>query len=262
MIDREGKLAAAAKAAEATAAAAAAVGGNADGTVPGSATGPMPGQGKKKATTKNLKKGKKEAEQPTAPRARPLLTLAGSRIEFFVNGDRLGPAYEDIYDFLPLPPLVPQILPGSKRHHDSAKDALHDDGTLGYYPMISCFGRGKVRCNFGPKWIRPPPGGLPEGTRAMIERWDEFRSEELAQDIKDEQEAAERLTKELAEEAARRAVAERKAADKAQKVKKAAAAKSKKSSASATPTPRQDASTGYRRGWCKDRACQQPLGQC
>jgi len=27
-----------------------------------------------------------------------------------------------------------------------------------YYPAVSCYGGGRVRANFGPTWLKPPPG--------------------------------------------------------------------------------------------------------
>ena len=27
-----------------------------------------------------------------------------------------------------------------------------------YYPAVSCYGGGRVRANFGPNWLKPPPG--------------------------------------------------------------------------------------------------------
>ena len=119
---------------------------------------------------------------------RPLPTLPGSRLEFFLNGEPLGTAFENIYDFTPLPPP-----PHATKKE--VKDILYDDGSLGYFPMISMFGRGKVRCNFGPDWRYPPAAKA----RPMVDRFDEFKAEEAALDERDEERDAEKLRKEMRE---------------------------------------------------------------
>lgn len=155
---------------------------------------------------KGAKKKKGEPE-PAASINRELKTLEGSYIEFFINGVSCGKAFEDIYDFLPLPPLPGQIPPPKKRNTGDRERALcHDDGTLGYFPMVSCFGRGKARVNFGPDWLAPVE--LPPGTRGVAERWDEFRADEQKWDERDEIELTEKINKDLeaarvAEEAAK-----------------------------------------------------------
>ncbi|GFZ44210.1 hypothetical protein JCM24511_01931 [Saitozyma sp. JCM 24511] len=218
LVDREGKLAAAKAAAEAAKAE------------------EVNGRKKKGATTKHAKKGKKEVVEPSAPVARELPRLQGSRVEFFLNGEPLGTAFDEIYDFLPLPPLNPQQTKRHGVHHfDPQKDLLHDDGTLGYYPMVSCFGRGKLRCNFGPKWVKPPAA---LSARAMSERWSEFRDEERELDEADEEEAAERMRMEMEEDEKRKATMEAKLAKAGAKKKSAASASSaKRKKGTATPTP-------------------------
>jgi COMPASS component BRE2 len=143
------------------------------------------------STTKNVPKargGKKEAV-PAAPVSRPLPRLEGSTVSFFLNGQPLGHAFENIYDFLPLPPVP---LPKGKRATAAeSKENTSDDGTLGYYPMVSCFGRGKVEFNFGPHWSAPVADdawGLPDGAKpkAMADRWHEFQIEEAVRDERDE----------------------------------------------------------------------------
>lgn len=155
---------------------------------------------------KTVKKKKGEPE-PAAPINRELKTLEGSYIEFFINGVSCGKAFENIYDFLPLPPLPGQIPPPKKRNTGDRERAMcHDDGTLGYFPMVSCFGRGKARVNFGPQWLAPVE--LPPGTRAVCDRWEEFRADEEKWDERDEVELTEKINKDLeaarlAEEAAK-----------------------------------------------------------
>lgn len=137
-------------------------------------------------------------------KARELPLLEGSYVSFYLNGEPMAEdaAFEGLYDFLPLPPVE-----GERTHHRSRLPAslereresyqYHDDGIIGYFPMVSCFGRGKVRVNFGPEWEKAPR--LPEGVQVkpMCDRWDEFRAEELVWDEKDEAATAERLRKEM-----------------------------------------------------------------
>ena len=224
LVDREGKGALAAKAAAEAAK---------ESSVEEKGGG---GTGKKGATTKNAKKSK-TAREPVGPVTRTLTTLDDSRIEFFLNGDSLGTAFTDLYDFTPLPAFAPIALPGHKRHQESVKEMLHDDGTLGYYPMISCFGKCKVRANFGPDWLFPPAGLV---ARPMSERWDEWRDEERILDERDEEDNTVRLKKEMAEDEVRRRVAETRLAGGggalAKKKGKAAAPKRKKGG-DGTPGP-------------------------
>lgn len=201
------------------------------------------GKGKKGAVMKNAKKGKSGPIEPSGPVARNLPILEGSSVEFFINGESQGIAFEDLYDFLPLPPLIQPSHPGTKKSstQHEVKDALQDDGTLGYYPMISCFGRGKVECNFGPDFNAPPPN---LAARPMVERWQEFRKEEAALDERDEIADTTRLKKEMAEAEQRRIAAEAQIAARAAKgpneLKKKAAAGNVKKKRKGTDTPTQE----------------------
>jgi COMPASS component BRE2 len=213
LIDREGKLAAATKAAE-------------EAAKEVEVNGPK--APKKKATTKNAKKGKTTVQEASKPVSRHLPRLPGSSVSFFLNGEPLGEAFNGLYDFVPLPPIAP---PTAKKHpalFDPQRDVLHDDGTLGYYPMISCFGRGKVRCNFGPEWVKPPRD---LAARPMSERWDEFREEERILDEADETEAAVKIVK---EEERVRAITQLETGGRKAK------SSSKRKKGTATPTPAPD----------------------
>lgn len=164
LVDREGKVAAAAKAAAEAA---------------------------KEEGNQPKKKGKKKIveEMDTGPVARQLPILEGSSVEFFLNGQSLGVAFEDVYDFAPLPSTT---IPQAKKGIDPK---VYDDGTLGYYPMVSCFGRAKVQCNFGPDFRYPPPSGV----RPMCERYAEHRQVEVELDDRDESVDYARLEKEAVE---------------------------------------------------------------
>ena len=208
LVDREGKVAAAARAAAEAAAAA--------------------GQEEEKTKPSKKKKKKDEEDGDAGATARELPILPGSKVEFFLNGEALGTAFEDIYDFSPLPPIPNPLA-------KKPETMLHDDGTLGYYPMVSCFGRGKLQCNFGPEWRYPPTAPA----RPMSERYDEFKAEEVVLDERDEARETVRLKEELEEIEARRAAAEAKIAAAARR-KANAAANKKKRKGTETPlgTPR------------------------
>lgn len=157
---------------------------------------------------KKVKKqgGDKAPAAKKAPVARHLATLPGSSILFFLNGEAMAdsPAFEDLYDFLPLPPNEEHRYVGPRRgpisvERERESYQYHDDGSLGYFPMVSCFGRGKARVNFGPHWLKPP--SLPAGTRPLAERWDDFRAEEVVYDERDEARLAERYREMMAAEA-------------------------------------------------------------
>jgi COMPASS component BRE2 len=148
---------------------------------------------------------KKAAEKEKVPAARELRTLPGSSVRFFLNGEEMSeaPAFEDLYDFLPLPPNEEHRYVGPRRgpvsvERERESYQYHDDGTLGYFPMVSCFGRGKARVNFGPHWLKPPPVEV----RPLAERWDEFRAEEVVYDEREEARLAQRY-KDMVAEAAR-----------------------------------------------------------
>ncbi|RXW20990.1 hypothetical protein EST38_g4861 [Candolleomyces aberdarensis] len=103
----------------------------------------------------------KEKAKDTTPPLRPLPILESSRIAFFVNGECQGIAFQDLYDFLPLHQTSEQrkgksgrrAKEGVKEHRENP----FDDGTLGYYPMISVFNDAFVRVNPGPDFAFPPP---------------------------------------------------------------------------------------------------------
>ncbi|KIK59843.1 hypothetical protein GYMLUDRAFT_114650, partial [Collybiopsis luxurians FD-317 M1] len=138
---------------------------------------------------------------------RPLPTLEGSRIAFFVNGESQGVAFQDIYDFLQLRQSERKAKE-KKRYREgmkeSHKDNPFDDGTLGYYPLISLFNDASVQINPGPEFHFPPPPNIDtilddpssitlddqERTwRPICERYPEFMAEQWEFDEREEQEA-------------------------------------------------------------------------
>jgi hypothetical protein len=72
--------------------------------------------------------------------------IPGSQLLFFKNGKCQGVAY----DGLPAP--IPEVC--SKLEQQGA---LFDDGSLGFFPSVSCYSGGKATVNFGPNFIYPLP---------------------------------------------------------------------------------------------------------
>ncbi len=77
-------------------------------------------------------------------------TIPSSYIKIYKNGKFMGTPFTDLTAFLPpyskpLPSLA-KINPTL----NSAKKYTFDDGTLGYYPMISCYRGGVAKFNMGP----------------------------------------------------------------------------------------------------------------
>jgi COMPASS component BRE2 len=103
----------------------------------------------------------KEKPKPNAgPAMRPLPVLKGSRMAFFVNGVCQGTAFEDIYDFLPLRQSNTHRKSKGRRAKEGVKEHREnpfDDGTLGYYPMISVYNDATAKLNPGPNFDFPPP---------------------------------------------------------------------------------------------------------
>ena len=129
-----------------------------------------------------------------------LRTLPFSAIKVYKNGKYMGEAFKDLLAFLP-PASKPMAVP-------NAREGV-DDGMLGYFPAISCFGGAAVEVNFGPDFWFPPPdividseggstinGMLSNGhhtkaletIRPISERYDEQIAEDILADIIDEAE--------------------------------------------------------------------------
>ncbi|GAA5822239.1 hypothetical protein JCM3770_005861 [Rhodotorula araucariae] len=100
------------------------------------------------------------ATEDSGPPLRPLPKLQGSKVAFFVDGVCQGVAFEDLYDFLPLRREKP--APGERRKKDARAlmENHHDDGAVGYFPMVSVFGGGIATINPGPEFAFPPPADM------------------------------------------------------------------------------------------------------
>ncbi|KAK9894285.1 hypothetical protein P389DRAFT_163379 [Cystobasidium minutum MCA 4210] len=99
---------------------------------------------------------------PLPPPPRPLPLLRDSKVAFFKNGECQGLAFEDLFDFLPLRQQAkkPTARMSIANQIAMARENYHDDGTLGYYPMVSVFGGGTARLNPGPNFRYPPPSDI------------------------------------------------------------------------------------------------------
>lgn len=96
-----------------------------------------------------------KARPPVAdltPPPRPLPRLPQAKIAFFLDGVCQGVAYEDIYDFLPL-----RLHPGQRKKEKDVRENWHDDGFMGYFPVVSVFGGAIATLNPGPDFAYPPP---------------------------------------------------------------------------------------------------------
>lgn len=124
--------------------------------------------------------GRRRAPPPPAPPPpRPLPLLHGSKIAFFKNGESQGVAFEDLFDYLPLRQQAkskPIARMSIANQIAMARENYHDDGTLGYYPMVSVFGGGTARLNPGPDFRYPPPSDI-EGELAGSSRSSGERSQ-------------------------------------------------------------------------------------
>lgn len=171
-------------------------------------TASVPSTVKKSATVKNPSDRGRTAPAPVPEVAplRPLPTLPDSYIAFFVNGECQGIAFENIYDYLQLRTTeLSRKGKERKRNHEGArqhKENIFDDGTLGYYPLISLFNNACVQIHPGPDFeFTPPPDidavlGIGQETdaqertwRPMSERYPEFMAEQWALDAEEEEEA-------------------------------------------------------------------------
>ncbi|KAL1965437.1 hypothetical protein VTN77DRAFT_5693 [Rasamsonia byssochlamydoides] len=116
-----------------------------------------------------------------------LRTLPGSSITIYRNGVKMGTPFKELYAFLP---PASRLANGTNNLGIGERENA-DDGMIGYFPMVSCYGGGAVECRFEPPWwIGPPPtaeNGDP--VRPIGERYNEQIVEDVVADIVDEVEA-------------------------------------------------------------------------
>ncbi|EGV65310.1 transcription factor, contains a PHD finger motif [Yamadazyma tenuis] len=104
--------------------------------------------------------------------------IPGSSLKVYKNGKLMGTMFEELFSFLPIPGNLAQI------QNQSFRDC--DDGTLGYYPMISVYNQAVVEMNAGPEFALKE---LPQGVRPLCERYDEHVVEQWYFDLVDEVES-------------------------------------------------------------------------
>ncbi|PYH96184.1 putative histone-lysine N-methyltransferase [Aspergillus ellipticus CBS 707.79] len=116
-----------------------------------------------------------------------LRTLPGSSITVFKNGVKMGTPFQELYAFLP---PASRLANGTNNLGIGERENA-DDGMIGYYPAVSCYGGGAVECRFeGPWWVGPPhhaENGEP--VQGIGERFNEQIVEDVVCDIIDEVEA-------------------------------------------------------------------------
>lgn len=87
-----------------------------------------------------------------------LRTLPGSSITIFKNGVKMGTPFKDLFAFLP---PASRLTNGTNNLGIGERENA-DDGMIGYFPTVSCYGGGAVECRFeAPWWFGPPPSVSP-----------------------------------------------------------------------------------------------------
>jgi COMPASS component BRE2 len=116
-----------------------------------------------------------------------LRTLPGSSITIFKNGVQMGTPFKELYAFLP---PASRLASGTNNLGIGERENA-DDGMIGYYPAVSCYGGGAVECRFeGPWWVGPPEQTeTGEPIRPMGERFNDQIAEDVMADLVDEVEA-------------------------------------------------------------------------
>lgn len=109
-------------------------------------------------------------------------TLPGSSITIYKNGIRMGTPFKDLLAFLPPASRYSQM----NNNLSIGERENGDDGMIGYYPTVSCYGGGAVECRFeGPWWIGPPTEDFPN-LKPFGERFTDQIAEDIIADIVDE----------------------------------------------------------------------------
>jgi COMPASS component BRE2 len=113
-------------------------------------------------------------------------TIPDSKIVVFKNGEKVGVMFENLYSFLPTfnEDEAASIFPNAIQLQNSNYNYT-DDGTLGYYPMLSVFQGGIVGLNPGPEFKYP----ISEAHKPLSDRYEDRIVEEMVWDIIDEVEA-------------------------------------------------------------------------
>ncbi|KAL2836210.1 hypothetical protein BJY01DRAFT_222305 [Aspergillus pseudoustus] len=116
-----------------------------------------------------------------------LRTLPSSSITIYKNGVKMGTPFKELYAFLP---SASRLANGTNNLGLGERENA-DDGMIGYYPAVSCYGGGAVECRFqGPWWYGPPSHTeAGEPIRGIGDRFDEQIVEDVIADIVDEVEA-------------------------------------------------------------------------
>ncbi|CAK9441558.1 uncharacterized protein LODBEIA_P54260 [Lodderomyces beijingensis] len=114
--------------------------------------------------------------------------IAGSKIRVFKNGKECT-AIENLYAFLPtnIEDVDEINLEANVKQSSNPNYRNTDDNTLGYYPMLSVFGKGAVTLNAGPEFDFPPSDDAT--VKPLSDRYEEQVIEEWFWDILDEVEA-------------------------------------------------------------------------
>lgn len=113
-----------------------------------------------------------------------LRTLPGSSITIFKNGVKMGTPFKELYAFLP---SASRLANGTNNLGIGERENA-DDGMIGYFPTVSCYGGGAVECRFEPPWWFGPPLSTENGEpiRPFGERFNDQIAEDVVTDIVDE----------------------------------------------------------------------------
>lgn len=152
------------------------------------------------STNRHRTKSKTDLPVSKEPTSTIFPRMPGSKIMFFKNGGCQGIAYED----LPVPIAASCLMETMKRlskeqtHKDNMQKEeaqvygnipvlpIKDDGSLGYYPMVSVFKGGACTVNFGPEFVYPPAKELGLEWKPLCERYEDREVENLVWDAVDE----------------------------------------------------------------------------
>jgi len=110
--------------------------------------------------------------------------IRNGKIRIFKNGVEQK-SIENLYSFLPTD-IENENVSYNTRQQQNPNYRNTDDGTLGYYPMISVFGGAIVGLNAGPEFKYPIDD---DGVKPLSNRYDETVIEEWYWDLVDEVEA-------------------------------------------------------------------------